>query len=99
MRRVALLPAGYRQTDPEGQARIAVFIETLGKLGWTDGRNVRIEIRWASNEIDRLAQETAALFNSAPDAIVVSSNAALSALLKADKTIPAVFVQVSDPVG
>ncbi len=99
MRRVGVLPTGYRQTDPEGQARIAAFLDTLGKLGWNDGRNVRLEIRWPSNDIDRIREEITALVGSAPDAVVISSNAALAALQKLDRTIPAVFVQVSDPVG
>jgi putative ABC transport system substrate-binding protein len=99
MRRIGLLPWGYRQTDPEGQARIAAFLETLGKQGWSEGRNVRVDMRWSSNEIDRLSAETTALVGSAPDAIVISSNAALSALQKRDKNISTIFVQVSDPVG
>jgi len=99
MRRVGLLPAGFLKTDPEGQARIAAFLDSLGKLGWNDGRNVRIEVRWPRNEIDPIKVEATALVDSAPDAIVVSSNPALDALRSLNKTIPVVFVQVSDPVG
>jgi putative tryptophan/tyrosine transport system substrate-binding protein len=99
MRRVGVLPTGYRQTDPEGQARVAAFLDTLGRLGWSDGRNVRLEVRWPTNEIDRIREETTALVGSAPDAIVISSNAALAVLQKLDRTTPAIFVQVSDPVG
>jgi ABC-type uncharacterized transport system substrate-binding protein len=99
MRRIGVLPTGYRQTDPEGQARVAAFLDTLRSLGWNDGRNVRLEIRWSSNEIGRIREETTALVGSAPDAIVISANAALAVLQKLDKTIPTVFVQVSDPVG
>jgi putative ABC transport system substrate-binding protein len=99
MPRVGLLPWGYLQTDPEGQARIAAFLDTSGKLGWTDGRNVQFEVRWSSNEVNRIGVETAALVDSAPDAVVISSNSALAALRTLKKTIPTVFVQVSDPVG
>jgi putative ABC transport system substrate-binding protein len=99
VRRVGVLPWGYRQTDPEGQARIAALLDTLGKLGWSDGRNVRIELLWSSNEIDRIGAEIAALAGSAPDMIVISSNAALAALQKLDTKVSIVFVQVSDPVG
>ncbi|MEO6842373.1 MAG: ABC transporter substrate-binding protein [Bradyrhizobium sp.] len=99
MRRVGVLPTGYRQSDPEGQARVAAFLDTLRRLGWNDGRNVQLDIRWPSNDIDRIREETTALVGSAPDAIVISANAALAVLQKLDKKIPTVFVQVSDPVG
>jgi len=99
IRRVGILPGGYRETDPEGQARIAAFLDTLRKLGWSDGRNVRVEVRWSSNEMDRIREETAAVVGSAPDVIVISSNGALAILQKLEKTISTVFVQISDPVG
>lgn len=99
VRRVGLLPTGYLKTDQQGQARVAAFVDTLGKLGWSDGRNVHIEVRWPSNDIDQIRAETFALAESAPDVFVVSSNAALTTLKMADKAIPTVFVQVSDPVG
>jgi putative ABC transport system substrate-binding protein len=99
MRHIGLLIRGYRQSDPEGQARVAAFLDALGKLGWSDGRNIRVDVRWSSNEIDRIGAEATALVGSVPDVIVISSNAALSALQKVDKTISTVFVQVSDPVG
>jgi putative ABC transport system substrate-binding protein len=94
-----VLPGGYRETDPEGQARIAAFLDTLRKLGWSDGRNVRVEVRWSSTEMDRIREETAALVGSAPDVIVISSNGAVAILQKLEKTISTVFVQISDPVG
>jgi putative ABC transport system substrate-binding protein len=99
IRRIGVLPTGYRQTDPEGQARVATFLETLGMLGWNDGRNVRLDVRWPGNEIERIREETAALVGAAPDAMVISSNAALAVMQKLDKTTPTIFVQVSDPVG
>src|ERR1700742_887921 len=99
IRRVGVQPAGYQQADPEGEARVTAFHDTLHKLGWSEDRNIQLEIRWSSNEIERIRMEATALVASAPDAIVISSNAALAALQKLDKTIPTVFVQVSDPVG
>jgi putative tryptophan/tyrosine transport system substrate-binding protein len=99
LRRVDLLPIGYRQTDPEGEVRVTAFLDTFRKLGWTDGRNVRVEVRWLSDETDQIGAETKALVESAPNVIVISSNAAVAALQKLDRKIPAVFVQVSDPVG
>jgi len=97
MRRVGVLPTGYRQTDPEGQARIAAFRDTLGRLGWTDGRNVRVDVRWPGDESDRI--RIAAVVDSAPDAILISGNAAMAILQELNKTTSTVFVQVSDPVG
>src|SRR5471030_751341 len=94
IRRVGVLPGGYRETDPEGQARIAAFLDTLGKLGWSDGRNVRVEVQWSSTEMDRIKEETAAVIGSAPDVIVISSNGALAVLQKLEKTISTVFVQI-----
>jgi putative ABC transport system substrate-binding protein len=98
--RVGVLPTGYRQSDPEGQARVGAFAETLGKLGWSDGRNIRLEVRWPNTDNnDRISAETAALVESAPDILVISSNSALAARLKLARSIPTVFVQISDPVG
>jgi putative tryptophan/tyrosine transport system substrate-binding protein len=99
IRRLGVLPVGYRPDEPEGQARIAALLDTLRNLGWSDGRNIRVDIRWSGIEIDGVGAEISALVDSAPDAIVVSSNAALAILQKRNKTIPAVFVQISDPVG
>jgi putative ABC transport system substrate-binding protein len=99
MRRVGVLAVGYAPTDPEGQTRIAAFLDILQKLGWSDGHNVRIEVRSSVNEIERVRGEASALVNSAPDVIVISSNFGLSVLQGLTKTIPTVFVQVSDPVG
>src|ERR1700760_552737 len=65
--RIGVLPTGYRENDPEGRARIGVFTETLGKLGWSDGRNVRLEVRWPNTDNnDRINADTAALGESAP---------------------------------
>jgi putative ABC transport system substrate-binding protein len=97
--RIGLLPTGYRQTGQEGQARVGAFVDTLGKLGWKDGGNVHIEVRWPGNEIEQIKTEAIALAESGPDVFVVSSNAALTTLKKQGKATPIVFVQVSDPVG
>jgi len=97
--RVGVLPTGYRKTGQEGQTRVAAFIDTFGKLGWSDGSNVHIDVRWPGNEIDQIRAEAIALAESGPDVFVVSSNAALTALRKYGKATPIVFVQVSDPVG
>jgi putative ABC transport system substrate-binding protein len=98
-RLVAVLNASYAQTDPEGQPRLAALLDTLQKLGWSNGRNVQIEIRWRSDEIGHVQTDASELIALAPDVIVVSSNSGLAILRNLNKTIPTVFVQVSDPVG
>jgi putative tryptophan/tyrosine transport system substrate-binding protein len=98
MRRIGvLLPAAA--DDAEFQDRIGAFLQGLQELGWSIGRNVRIETRWATTnavEIRRHAAELAAL---APDAILAASSPALAALQQATRTVPIVFVNVIDPVG
>src|SRR6516225_4840938 len=97
-RRVGALIAGYAQTDHEGQANLAAFLDTFQKLGWTDGRNVQIEIRWAAGDTARIKTLAAELVRLAPDAIVVTASPALAELQRLTRTIPIVFTQVGDPV-
>ncbi len=99
LRRVGVLATGFRQGDPEGEARVAAFRDTLDKLGWSEGRNVRIEVRWPNTEIDRIGAEVATLVGSGPDVLMISGNVALAAGIKLDKRVPTVFVQISDPLG
>jgi putative ABC transport system substrate-binding protein len=84
--------------DPEGQARVTVFREGLQRLGWTEGRNIRIDYRWAPDAklIPRFAKELVAL---EPDLILANSTPATASLLQQTRTIPIIFVQVIDPVG
>jgi putative ABC transport system substrate-binding protein len=98
-RRIGVLVANYAQTDREGQARIAAFLDTFQRLGWTEGRNVRIEYRWDAGDAERIKAWAAELVHSAPDLIVVATNAGLAELHRLTSTIPIVFAQVSDPVG
>jgi putative ABC transport system substrate-binding protein len=99
IRRIGVLPVGYRPDEPEGRARMTALLDTLRTLGWNDGRNIRVEVRWTSTEIAGIEAEISALVDSAPDALVISSNPALSILQNRNKTVSAVFVQISDPVG
>ena len=99
VRRVGVLIVAYTQTDPEAQARVAAFLDTFQKLGWADGRNVRIEYRWGAGEADGGKAAAAELVRSAPDVIVVSSNSALAEVRRLTSSIPIVFTQISDPVG
>jgi putative tryptophan/tyrosine transport system substrate-binding protein len=98
VRRIGML-IHYSQTDREGQARIAAFLETLQRLGWTDGRNVRIEYRWSAGDAGREKASAAELVRSTPDVIVVAGWTALAELKRLTSMIPIVFTQVSDPVG
>ena len=100
MRRIGVLVASYAETDREGQARVAAFLDTFRRLGWSDGRNVRIDIRWATTNADDLRKHAAELAALAPDVLVAASGTSTVApLLQATRTIPIVFVVVVDPVG
>ena len=85
--------------DPEAQARIAAFLQGLQQLGWTDGRNVRIEYRWGAGDADDIRKYAAELVALAPDVILAAGSAAVAPLLQATRTVPIVFVHVADPVG
>jgi putative ABC transport system substrate-binding protein len=97
-RRIGMLSAIYAQTDREGQALIAAFLDTFQRLSWIDGRNVRIEYRWGNGDADRIKAAAAELVRSTPDVIVAASNVALAELQRLTSTIPIVFSQVSGPV-
>jgi len=98
MRRIGVLLASA-ESDPEGKPRIAEFLNQLQGLGWTDGRNIRIDYRWASGEADRLRMFAKELVDLQPDVIVGQNTGGLSALRDATRTIPIVFVQAADPAG
>src|SRR6266508_3893002 len=98
IRRVGVLIANYAQTDREGQANIAAFADSFQRLGWTDGRNVRIEYRWSAGDPERAKVAAADLVRLGPDVIVVTTSPALAELQRLTRTIPIVFSQVGDPV-
>jgi len=99
VRRIGVLVATAAD-DPAYQARIAAFLQSLAQLGWTDGRNVRIETRWATSNADDLRRHAAELAVLAPDVLVAATGTATAApLLQATRTVPIVFVNVIDPVG
>ena len=86
--------------DSESQARIAAFLQGLQQLGWADGRNVRIDTRWATTDADDIRRHAAELAALAPDVLVAATGTVTAApLLQATRTVPIVFVQVIDPVG
>ena len=85
--------------DPEGEARIAAFVQALQRLGWSEGRNLRIDYRWAADDagaFHRYAEELLAL---APDVILAAATPGVQALQQATRTVPIVFAIVADPVG
>jgi putative tryptophan/tyrosine transport system substrate-binding protein len=98
MRRIGVL-TNLAADDPDSPARVAAFAQRLQQLGWTDGRNIRIDYRWSGGDPNRVRTFTAELVASAPDVIVVSSGSALAAVQKATGTVPVVFVSVTDPVS
>ena len=98
MRRVGVLDARAAD-DREGQARLAAFLQGLQELGWTDGRNLRIDYRWAAADADRSRTYAAELVALAPDVILASASQTTAALLQTTRTVPIVFANVVDPVG
>ena len=81
VRRIGML-INFAQTDREGQASVAAFVATLQRLGWVDGRNLRIDYRWSAGESERIKVAAAELVRSAPDAIAVANSPALGLVLK-----------------
>jgi putative ABC transport system substrate-binding protein len=98
MRRIGLLQ-GLAESDPEAQARTEAFRQALDVLGWTEGRNIRIDYRFAGGDSRRVQAYTAELVNSAPDLIVAHSSPVVAALKQATRAIPIVIAMVNDPVS
>jgi putative tryptophan/tyrosine transport system substrate-binding protein len=98
MRRIGvLLPA--TADDPEFQARVGAFLQALALLGWTIGRNVRIDIRWATANAADIRRQAAELAALAPDVILAHGASSVGPLLQATRTVPIVFPVATDPVG
>jgi putative ABC transport system substrate-binding protein len=98
MRRVGMLMTTATD-DPEGQARLAAFLQGLQQLGWIDGRNARIDTRWAAGNSDYTRKYAAELLALAPDVILAAGSQSVGPLLQATRAVPIVFVHVPDPVG
>jgi putative ABC transport system substrate-binding protein len=90
---------GTAADDPEAQARIAAFRQELAQLGWTDGRNVRIDYRWGAGNAVNIRKYAGELVALAPDVILASGGAVVPSLQQATRTVPIVFTQTPDPVG
>jgi len=98
MRRIGML-SNLAADDAEAQARNAAFLQALQQLGWTDGRNVRIDFRWGAGDADRNRRYAAELIALAPDVILATGSPAVEPLHRATHSVPIVFLQVTDPVG
>ena len=98
MRRIGvLMPAAA--DDAEYQARVGAFLQALALLGWTIGRNVRIDTRWATTNADEIRRHAAELATLAPDVILAHGSSTVGPLLQATRTVPIVFPAVGDPVA
>jgi putative tryptophan/tyrosine transport system substrate-binding protein len=98
MRRIGVLN-GQAANDPDAQANIAAFLQGLQQLGWTDGRNVRIDHRWAAGNPADIRKYAAELVALAPEVILATGASPLGPLMQATRTVPIVFAIVPDPVG
>jgi putative tryptophan/tyrosine transport system substrate-binding protein len=90
---------GYAESDPALQSEVAGFRGALAKLGWTEGSNLRIELRWSAGDADRIKTLAKELIDLRPDAILGQTTPVTGALARETRTIPIVFVAVSDPIA
>jgi putative ABC transport system substrate-binding protein len=98
MRRIGILMAQVAD-DPEGQDRLTAFLQSLQELGWTHGRNVRIDTRWNAGNADEIRKYAAEFVALAPDVILAAGTPIVSALQPVIRSVPMVFVLVTDPVA
>jgi putative tryptophan/tyrosine transport system substrate-binding protein len=97
-RRIGVLMS-FAADDPAGQSRVLAFAQALAQAGWTDGGNVRIDLRWGAGDPERSRKYAAELIALAPNVILAHGSLTTGPLLQATRTVPIVFVQVADPVG
>lgn len=98
MRRIGVLMP-FAAVDPEGQARMTAFVQALQQLGWTEGGNLQIELRWTAGNGDDTRKYAAELVALTPDVVLATGSAIVTALQRVTRTVPIVFVQIADPVG
>jgi putative ABC transport system substrate-binding protein len=98
VRRIGVL-MGWAESDPDAQAALVAFFKGLQELGWADGRNLRIDLRWAAGDIGRMQEFAKELVALRPEMILANTTPVAKALHKETQSIPVVFVIVSDPVG
>jgi putative ABC transport system substrate-binding protein len=98
MRRIGLLMS-VPESDQEGRARVVAFREGLQQLGWTEGRNIRIDARWAAPDVKSVQQFAKELVALKPDLIFSQNTLTTASLLQHTRTIPIIFANVPDPIG
>jgi putative tryptophan/tyrosine transport system substrate-binding protein len=98
VRRVGVLHSGAAD-DPHLQARNTAFLQALQQFDWTEGRNIRLDIRWGAADADRIRKYVTELVALAPDVILATGSSTVGPLLQATRSIPIVFTLVPDPVG
>jgi putative ABC transport system substrate-binding protein len=97
VRRIGVLMS-YDENDPAAKARVSAFTHALAGLGWTDGRNVRIDVRWGGGEANRISALARELVGLQPDIIVTHAAPATAAVQRETRTVPIVFANVTEPV-
>jgi putative tryptophan/tyrosine transport system substrate-binding protein len=97
-RRIGVL-MGFAENDPNAQSWVAAFRDALAKLGWAEGSNLRIELRWSAADPDKIRTLAKELVELQPDAIFDQTTPVTGALARETQTIPIVFVYVADPIG
>ncbi|MGB9043149.1 MAG: ABC transporter substrate-binding protein [Pseudolabrys sp.] len=98
VRRIGVL-LNLASDDPETKARLAAFLQRLKELGWSEGRNLRIDYRWGMGDLDHHRKNAAELVALSPDVILVHGSTIMAPLQRATRTVPVVFVSVADPVA
>jgi putative ABC transport system substrate-binding protein len=98
MRRIGVLLAG-EENDPVGKARVSAFTQALADSGWTDGRNVRMDLRWGGGDVNRMRAIAQELVGLQPDIIVTTGTPETAAAQRETQTIPIVFAGAADPVA
>jgi len=98
MRRIGVL-MNLAADDTDSQHRLTAFVQSLQELGWTDGRNVKVDTRWGAGDPDRIRDYVAQMLKLSPDVMVASGDSTLQPMREATRTVPIVFVIVPDPVG
>ena len=98
MPRIGVL-MGFGENDPEGMAQLSGFIHGFQELGWSDGRNVQMDVRWPGGSVDQIRMFAKELVGMQPDVILAQTTPDVAALKRETRTIPIVFVTVADPVG
>jgi putative tryptophan/tyrosine transport system substrate-binding protein len=99
MRRIGFLWSVFAADDSEGQARGNAFVQGLQELGWSVGRNLRVDYRWGLGDADRLRKAAQELVSLAPDLLFAAGDLAATELQQATRSLPIVFTNVADPVG